>query len=227
MSQPLSHYTAIYAEKVMPLQQDQGSLEFARFRKQVAEQKLCPKRWPYEAHKMGAFIYRGIFIGLSLLFFLLMSFISFQKISWVYSFYVGYSLFPKIALCTLCVLAGLTSLYVAWAIRPEREAAHYLVKKAEERLTRCYRHQRARFGLSWFTALWRPRHDVNHIHNAYYEVSEHLHDIKEGTLTILHQIAQMSHLSYTQKARLFNHVIQEMRTKLDKLIHRFLPDALI
>lgn len=148
----------------------------------------------YATHKKRSKLYRNIFMGLGVLFLVLVLFIGVQSSLHFYR-HLEHSLMVTSSLLGLCSLLSSLAFFLGFRIRPEREAIHHLFRQTKRYFTQ------AQLGTQ----------------HVYHEVIEKVHDMKAATLILVDHIVNAYHLDQMQKERLCNQAILEFRDRLNAL----------
>lgn len=192
--------------------------ELELFRQQQRELGSCPVQRPYDWHQKNARIYRVIFLGLAFIFMGLSGWIVLQQSNWFALWVFGHSLEIKVLLCALCGGFSTAAGVIALGIRAEKEAVYHFWKRYSRKLQRLYLRRRAVFGFrKWLFA----GDEIAVLKHGYHEAVEKLHELKEGTLLLMEQVAQASELDRARRIHLFNEAVLELRERLSSVVGTF------
>lgn len=217
---PLTSISFFESSKVTPIPNKDRYRELTQFRQLVKDEGVN-SLYSFEKHQKTARLYRNIFFGFTLLFFTLMLLIFFQKTTVFYSLFFGNSWMTKMILITLCGSVALLSMFMSTKIRAEKEAIQYLFRQTKNRLKRIYAIKCARIGWKRFLVYLHIHPQATAVIEAYYEAADNVHEAKEAAFSLIEQILNRGELEILQKKSLVNQVIEELKDKLNSIIHTF------
>lgn len=194
--------------------------ELHQFRKQLDTQELGPFHQPYENQKQQAITYRYLFLGISLIFILLMGFVHFRTASWICNLFFAHFVVAKTTLSVFCGALASISLFIAFRIRTEREAALIVYRHAKRKLSQVYVRKCAEFGVGPITAYLLYPSKTKLIRYAYHDSLDKMQDMKDSAISLLSCIAQ-AEVPGDQQIKLFNQTIIELREELNQTNQRF------
>jgi len=114
------------------------------------------------------------------------------------------------------LLSG-ASFAISWGIRPEKEAAHQLIRRAKNKLTRAYsRHQTE----SPFS-MGEGKKRYNALKHTYHRALDKISESKEATWLLVEHIRKASSIESEERVRLYNQAILEFNDSLHAIINRF------
>lgn len=203
--------------------QTQKYQELDLFRRNIEIEKSGPNHNPYQANQKQAFLYKMIFLGLGIIFFLLAVLVYKHSINWA-SYGLIFSSFhtAKIVMCSLCIFLGLVASGFGLTITPEKEAAAKLSKKARQKLIRIYKRNQTS---SIFSVGEKFLH-YKTIKQAYHAALDKFTESKEVTYLLFHHIAASPGITYQERLNLYNQALLEYNDGLQTLITNFQRKAI-
>lgn len=195
--------------------------ELDDFRQQLDKQELGPFHQPYENQKHQANIYRYLFFGISLVFMLLMSFVHFRTASWICHLFFAQFVVAKTTLSMFCGVLAAISFFIAFKIRPEREAVFLVYRKAKQKLAQIYLRKCAEAGIGPIMASLLYPSKTKHLRHAYHENVDKMHEMRDSAISILSCIFDAD-LEKEAKIKLFNQAIIELREELNQSIKAYM-----
>lgn len=203
--------------------QKQKYHELDLFRRNIEIEKSGPNHKPYQANQRQAFFYKMTFLGLAVIFFLLAVLVYKHSINWA-SYGLIFSSFytAKIVMCSLCVFLGVVASGFGFAIKPEKEAAAKLSKKARQKLARIYRRNQT----SSIFSIGEKFLHYQAIKQAYQAALEKFNESKEVTYLLFHHIAASTGITYQERLNLYNQALLEYNDGLQTIITNFQRKAI-
>lgn len=197
--------------------------ELDLFRKNIEIERSGPNHKPYEANQKQAFFYKAIFLSLAGIFFLLAVLVYKHSINWS-SYGIIFSSFQtaKTVMCSLCILLGLMAGGFSLSIKPEKEAAAKLSKKAREKLTRIYKRNQT----SSIFSVGEEFSKYKAVKVAYQTALDKFAESKEVTYLLFHHIAESNGMTNEERLNLYNQALLEYNDGLQVIITDFQRKAI-
>lgn len=195
--------------------------ELSLFKKQMMQNKNCPKHQPYTTHKRNLFAYKFVFFSLSALFACLGMIIFFKTGVWTPLIYLTLMGAAKKLICLVCIMLSTASFVVGWTLSPEKDAIKHYTAKSLSVLREIYFRKQQRFGIRRFFCFAFPYTEYILLKQNYLEVVSKIRQKKEKTIQLVTQIRVSDDLDWEEKETLYNQAIAELNDKLEAMLHVF------
>lgn len=206
----------MFTAKLTPTRYDDLDL----FRQQIEQSKAGLHHQPYTNNKKSVFIYKCIFFGFALFFFILG--MSILAIPIHGGFFFESSTIAKGVITGICTILSLISLTTASIMQTEREVVYQCARKAKAHLATIYGRKSLRLGLKRFAALFgKQRLKAKALRQMYHEHLDKINDKKDEALHLVQRIATAETLDKAEKETLLNQAIEEFNDKMHMLTHTF------
>lgn len=170
-------------------------------------------------------VYRLIFILLSALFFSLSFIVLFHVPSFYYHSLLGHSQLYTMPLSFLSFVCGACCALVGVSIRIEKEVMFHIVHHARRRLKSFYFHRIYELGIFGFIPLGTACLSKRKTKIQYLQALIEIKRKKQETGLILRKIGEQVSLENSEKEKLFNEVLFELESALEKIITQFQTQA--
>lgn len=204
--------------KITPISQRDPYPDLSQFCSQLRERGGYHL---FAQHKRTANFYRLIFIGLSLLFLVLMAVILLLKVN----VFFAIGVIAKTLLSGVCGLFAVITFALGWRIRADREVVHHLCRKSKAKLRNVYKRKKAKFGWHGLLIFLGTHKPATQVKQAYHEAVDKIHDSKEQTLNVLDQVISAGYLTPVERDSLCHQAILRLRDQLSLVINAFSPLA--
>ena len=192
------------------------------FRQLVEESKAGLHHQPYSSHKKKTHLYKSVFFGFAILFFILEIIALAIPSALGCGFLFSSCSFLKGIIVSICTVFSVSSLTLALRLKAEKEAVASLIRKARIRLAAIYARKKVRSNLNFFSFFLNPaRQKAAALKLAYYEVYDKMNDKKEESLHLVHRISTAETLNAHEKEDLLNQAIEELNDQLQHLTTAF------
>ncbi|MBA3958258.1 MAG: hypothetical protein H0X51_07700 [Parachlamydiaceae bacterium] len=213
----LPSFKILQSSKVMPLPGDRYP-KLTQFRHQMHERGEHLSHRLFDHHHKSARLYRTVFFGIATLFAVLMMIIFFHKTSWFYNSYIGNGSLARMLLCSLCGTLSLSAAWLGFTVSADKQAIHYLWKRAKQKIDRLY-HQKS-IGLGWqrFLAFLHIHDESAAIFEIYHDAIDKMNEAQELSLALVDQIAQSTHIDSDERDSLIKQATLDFRDKLNVIL---------
>lgn len=194
--------------------------ELHEFRSQIESEKSGPHHRPYEAFKKQALLYRLAFWGISGLFVILGALLYFQRLNWSCDILFTNCHTLKIVAYVFCTVLTTSSFVIGAMIKPEREAAGDLAKRAHLKLKRMYKRKVAEIGMKNSLTFAKRYKATTALQTALHDYQEKIEHSLEIVFSLFKHIGTAEHAKQT-RPQLYNQAILELNDKLHHMIQAF------
>jgi hypothetical protein len=174
----------------------------------------------YFMQKKQARLYQFIFIGFSIIFFLLGAIVYLNPTNWACNIYFNHCAFIKNAAYTFCFFLSFVTLLVGYFTKPDKDTAYYLFNKMKNKLKQLYRHRLKEVGL--FTAFQEEKRIKRlFFQHNYYQALEKMLEQQQHTMHLLEKIRGSEMYCITAKEDLVCQSLLEFHSTLESILHSF------
>jgi hypothetical protein len=192
------------------------------FRQQIQESKAGLHHQPYTMNRRSTTLYKSIFLGFAVLFFILGVTAMAIPSALGCGFFFSSCTLVKGVIVTFCTFLSLSSLTLGLKLRAEKEAIAYYVRKTKAHVATIYARKQVRMGIKSVFALIGPRRQkAAALKQMYDEACDKMNDKKEETLHLVQRISTAETLDKQEKEALLNQAIEEFSEKLQLLTQTF------
>lgn len=211
----LSQFTKILSQKRSPYP------ELSLFKKQLKEEKTCPRYLPYTAHKKQALTYRFIFFGFSGLFAILGILIFLKTGVWSPLIYTNLMGAAKKLVCFISAILSIATFILGFSLTTETDAIKFYVSKSQSILREIRWRKQKRFGLQRFFGFGVPYYQNILLKQAYLETLSKIRQAKESAIQLSERIRSNPSINKQEREVLHNQALSELNDQLEALLHVF------
>jgi|694.fasta_scaffold75838_2 hypothetical protein len=196
--------------------------ELETFRWQIEVEKTSPRYLLYSRLKKKVFTYKSVFLLFGFIFLSLSAVILAKASYWSFGT-LSYKEFfiAKNLACTFCASIGVASGWIGYSLRPEKEAAGLLLRKAKHKLSKAFASQKLNNGLKGLLAFGKKYQQTIALQHAYQEAWDHCHHLHEELLHLFDRIGETCSLNEQAKEHLYNQALMEFKEKTFEVVHQF------
>jgi len=197
--------------------------ELEQFRHTAEESGIDIHHQPYHRKKKQVLTYRAIFLGLGILFLILTLIVIFMthQLPWLEHVWTLSFTTTKSFVAFVGIILTLFSLWLAYSLRTEKEAAIHIFHKASHKLTQIYAQKHLKADLTRFSWFGSSYTRFNALKQEYRMAQRELEEQKDQTLFLLGHINNNDAISLEQKEQLFNQALLELKDKLQGVLRKF------
>lgn len=194
--------------------------ELQIFKQQLVNHPCHLSYSPYSTAKKKISFYKSIFLSLSLIFFLLAGIVLMKTSALsLANIYSGYFLKMKHMLVFFCLSLSGFSLLIYGTLQPKKEAACSILRKALHKLDKAYELKILERQLGDQVASRELYQNKQFLKHTWRETRDIMQDQTRETEELLEKIQLMPTITLSDKERLCNLSVLELKDNLDAIIH--------
>lgn len=175
----------------------------------------------YSTYVKNTWVYRGIFIAISVLFFSLALAIYPKSLTWTASLIFGSIISTKTLIIAGCVAIGAIAGLIAFILCPVNEAANFKVSRAYKELWKLHEGRRLKKGIHWLTSCTDKLHQKSILHHLYRDVCDKIDESSNEIKALIHAINKREKMTPEYKERLIEQALDELDFKIAEHLNKF------
>lgn len=174
----------------------------------------------YMVKKKQASLYKMIFNGLAVVFFLLAAIVYFNTTNWACSLYFQNCAFIKASTYSLCLFLAFAAAGFAYSIHPEKETAQYLINRMLNALKDSYKRRKMELG---FILDMQPETRKKRLFfkQNYQQTLEKMKEHKQQSFHTLEKLSYTSHYDRDTKNQLITQALSDLQNALNAALQSF------